>query len=66
METCPEPLLDARGMPSPIPTARQSGIMREGRRYAFEVVFDYGDWDTPTKQPHPDASPCRTTGTLRP
>src|SRR5262249_37542397 len=29
------------------------GRLRDGRRYAFEVVFDYGDWDSPTVLPHP-------------
>jgi hypothetical protein len=34
------------------------GHFRDGRRYAFEVVFDYGDWDIPTRLPHPDPLPA--------
>src|SRR5262249_53240082 len=33
------------------------GHLRRGRRFAFEVVFDYGDWDIPTKTVHPDPPP---------
>lgn len=29
------------------------GHLRDDRRYAFEVVFDYGDWTIPTIEPHP-------------
>lgn len=36
------------------PDGIDAGHLRDGRRYAFEVVFDYGDWTIPTRQPHPD------------
>ena len=49
----PSPLLDVVGNPIKYPDGTEIGHLREGRRYAFEVVFDYGDWEVPTKQPHP-------------
>ena len=50
----PSSLVDAAGNPIKYPDGTEIGHLREGRRYAFEVVFDYGDWETPTKQPHPE------------
>ena len=35
------------------PDGVDAGHLRDGRRYAFEVVFDYGDWAIPTREPHP-------------
>jgi RHS repeat-associated protein len=49
----PEPLVDAQGRPVTYADGTAVGQLRNGRRYAFEVVFDYGDWDTPTTLPHP-------------
>jgi RHS repeat-associated protein len=51
----PEPLLDAQANPVSYADGTAIGHLREGRRYAFEAVFDYGDWDTPTALPHPQA-----------
>ena len=36
--------LDAQQRPLTYPDGSAVGHLREGRRYAFEVVFDYGDW----------------------
>jgi RHS repeat-associated protein len=54
----PEPLVDAQGDPVTYADGAAVGHLRDGRRYAFEAVFDYGDWDTPTKLPHPDPVPA--------
>ena len=53
----PEPLVDADGKPMTYADGTAVGHLRNGRRYAFEVVFDYGDWDTPTTLPHPAPLP---------
>jgi len=53
----PDPLLDEHWNAVTYPDGTQIGHARGGRRYAFEVVFDYGDWDIPTKDPHPSAMP---------
>lgn len=53
----PEPLVDAQGRPITCPGGEPVGHLRGGRRYAFEAVFDYGDWDTPTCLPHPEPLP---------
>ncbi|MEK8029255.1 SpvB/TcaC N-terminal domain-containing protein [Ideonella sp. DXS29W] len=53
----PEPLVDAQGQPITYPGGTPVGPLRRGRRYAFEVVFDYGDWDSPTCLPHPEPLP---------
>ena len=50
----PDPLLDENGTAVTYPDGTEIGHLRGGRRYAFEVVFDYGDWDIPTKDPHPE------------
>ena len=50
----PSSLIDAAGNPIKYPDGTEIGHLREGRRYAFEVVFDYGDWEIPTKLPHPE------------
>jgi RHS repeat-associated protein len=49
----PTPLRDSHGNAITYPDGTAIGHAREGRRYAFEVLFDYGDWETPTKQAHP-------------
>lgn len=49
----PDPLLDESGHPIAYPDGEPIGHLRGGRRYAYEVVFDYGDWTTPTVLPHP-------------
>lgn len=49
----PEPLVDAEDQPVTYPGGAAVGHLRDGRRYTFEVVFDYGDWDNPTTHPHP-------------
>ncbi|MGH9753406.1 MAG: SpvB/TcaC N-terminal domain-containing protein [Blastocatellia bacterium] len=49
----PEPLVDAQQRPITYADGAPVGRLRDGRRYAFEVVFDYGDWDSPTVLPHP-------------
>src|SRR5262245_10617765 len=49
----PEPLVDAQQRPITYADGAPVGLLRDGRRYAFEVVFDYGDWDSPTVLPHP-------------
>ena len=53
----PDSLLDENGNASTYPDGTKIGHLRGGRRHAFEVVFDYGDWDTPTKDPHPGPTP---------
>ena len=53
----PNPLLDEDGHAVTYPDGTEIGHLREGRRYAFEVVFDYGDWNIPTKDAHPDPVP---------
>lgn len=53
----PEPLLDEQGQTVTYPDGTPIGHQRDGRRYAFEVVFDYGDWEIPTKDPHPGPIP---------
>ena len=60
----PEPLVDAQGNPVTYADGTAVGHLRDGRRYAFEVVFDYGDWDIPTKLPHPDPLPAGQQETL--
>jgi RHS repeat-associated protein len=52
----PEPLVDAQQHPITYADGAPVGLLRDGRRYAFEVVFDYGDWDLPTHLPHPAAA----------
>src|SRR5664279_5199538 len=54
----PEPLLDPQQRPLTYPDGTAVGHLRDGRRYAFEVVFDYGDWDLPTVLPHPEPPPA--------
>ena len=53
----PEPLLDEQGQTVTYPDGTAIGHQHDGRRYAFEVVFDYGDWEIPTKDPHPGPIP---------
>ncbi|MEK8029820.1 SpvB/TcaC N-terminal domain-containing protein [Ideonella sp. DXS29W] len=53
----PEHLLDERGQPITYADGTTVGVLRGGQRYAFEAVFDYGDWASPTSQPHPEAPP---------
>ena len=53
----PEPLVDVQGNPVTYADGTAVGHLRNGRRYAFEVVFDYGDWDSPTTLPHPAPLP---------
>lgn len=53
----PEPLVDADGNALTYPDGAAVGHLRDSHRYAFEVVFDYGDWDLPTTLPHPDPLP---------
>ncbi len=50
----PDPLIDEQGNAITYPNGSPIGHLRNGRRYAFEVVFDYGDWQSPTRDPHPD------------
>jgi len=54
----PSPLIDEQGQPVTYSDGTAVGHLRETRRYAFEVVFDYGDWEIPTKSPHPDPIPA--------
>lgn len=49
----PDPLVDDNGAPITYPDATKVGHSRGGRRYAYEVVLDYGDWVVPTTEPHP-------------
>ncbi|HEX2270692.1 MAG TPA: SpvB/TcaC N-terminal domain-containing protein, partial [Pyrinomonadaceae bacterium] len=49
----PDPLLDEDGNSVTYADGTPVGHLRNGRRYCFEVVFDYGDWDLPTRDPHP-------------
>src|SRR5690606_14875459 len=53
----PDPLVDDGGTPITYPDGSPVGHLRSGHRYAFEVVFDYGDWDEPTIDPHPEPPP---------
>ena len=53
----PSPLVDELGVPVTYANGAEVGHLRNGRRYAFEVVFDYGDWELPTKPVHPDPLP---------
>jgi hypothetical protein len=39
----PEPLVDAQGNAVTYADGAAIGHLRDGRRYAFEAVFDYGD-----------------------
>ncbi|MEH2500485.1 RHS repeat-associated protein [Bradyrhizobium sp. AZCC 1678] len=55
----PDPLLDEQGQAVTYPDGTPVGHERGGRRFAFEVIFDYGDWDLPTKEPHPDPLPAQ-------
>lgn len=50
----PTPLVDEQGHPITYADGTAVGVLRNNRRYAFEVVFDYGDWEIPTRQPHPE------------
>lgn len=50
----PTPLIDEQGHPITYADGTAVGVLRNNRRYAFEVVFDYGDWEIPTRQPHPE------------
>ena len=54
----PDPLLDENGNAVKYPNGTDIGHQRGGRRYAFEVVFDYGDWEIPRKTPHPGPVPA--------
>jgi RHS repeat-associated protein len=54
----PDPLLDENGNPVRYPNGTDIGHQCGGRRYAFEVVFDYGEWEFPTKTPHPGPVPA--------
>jgi Salmonella virulence plasmid 65kDa B protein/FG-GAP-like repeat len=54
----PDPLLDENGNAVKYPNGTDIGHQRGGRRYAFEVVFDYGDWEIPTKNSHPGPVPA--------
>jgi RHS repeat-associated protein len=54
----PEPLVDAQQRSITYADGTLVGHLRDGRRYAFEVAFDYGDWDTPTVLPHPAPFPA--------
>ena len=61
----PTDLVDRDGQPVTYPDGSAVGYERDGRRYAFEVVFDYGDWDLPTRDPHPATLPARPAGAVR-
>ena len=50
----PEPLVDSQQHTVTYADGAAVGHLRGGRHYAFEVVFDYGDWPTPTVLPHPE------------
>jgi len=52
----PDPLVDEQGNAITYSDGSSVGILRGGRRYALEVVFDYGDWPMPTLQVHPAPS----------
>jgi RHS repeat-associated protein len=54
----PEPLIDAQQRAITYADGTPIGRLRDGLRYAFEVVFDYGDWDIPTVLPHPAPLPA--------
>ena len=53
----PNPVVDEEGNVVTFPDGTAVGVLREGRRYAFEVAFDYGDWDISTKLPRPSPLP---------
>lgn len=53
----PEVMVDANGNPLTYPDGQPVGPLRNGRRYAFEVVFDYGDWDPTADLPNPQRPP---------
>ena len=50
----PDPLVDESGTAVTYPDGSAVGHSRGGRRYAYEVLLDYGDWAAPTVDPHPD------------
>ena len=53
----PDPLIDEQGNSITYPGGSAVGVLHKTRRYAFEVLFDYGDWAIPTIQPHPAPFP---------
>jgi hypothetical protein len=61
----PEVMVDANGNPLTYPDGQPVGPLRNGRRYAFEVVFDYGDWDPTADLPNPQR-PRGSSRTVRP
>lgn len=50
-----DPLVDDAGVPVAYADGTLVGAARRGRRYAFEVVFDYGDWAGSTGDPYSPA-----------
>lgn len=50
----PDPLVDEQGSPITYSNGAAVGLLRDNRRYAFEVIFDYGDWESSSAQPHPE------------
>lgn len=56
----PEPLVDAQGHLVTYADGSAVGVPVDGRRYALEVVFDYGDWPSPTHASHPAPPPVGT------
>jgi RHS repeat-associated protein len=54
----PERLVDAQQRSITYADGTAVGYLRNSRRYAFEVVFDYGDWDVPNVLPHPAPLPA--------
>jgi len=53
----PDVPVDLDGQAVTYPDGSPVGCDRGGRRYAFEVVFDYGDWELPAPVPHPTPPP---------
>ncbi|MEJ7608866.1 MAG: SpvB/TcaC N-terminal domain-containing protein [Bryobacteraceae bacterium] len=53
----PNPLLNESGNAITYEDGKEVGQQRGERRYAYELIFDYGDWDIPTKNPHPSPLP---------
>jgi len=53
----PEPLLEDLDHAITYADGSPVGVLRGGRRYPFEAVFDYGDWATPACLPHPEPPP---------
>lgn len=53
----PNPLVDSDGRPVTYLDGSAVGRESAGRKYAFEVVFDYGDWDLATPDVHPPPLP---------